>query len=565
MLARRTGAIATFVLAMVMAFSSVSCTFVQAQELANPVLETEGDAARRSASRGTCKSADVIVYGATPSGIAAAIQAARLKKTVILLEPTQHIGGMMAGGLSRTDAAPHRGVYGGIVTEFFDKATTTYQLTDPIRIYFEAKWAEQTFGTMLNASKVTVIRGQLISSVKLKNRAIQSLTTTSGRSFCGTSFIDASYEGDLMQRSGAKTIVGRESQAQYGEEDAGVVKLRLPPVGSRTNPTELVLDPYIVPGDPQSGLLPGLSPIGQQPIGSADKSVMAFNYRLCVTNTPGNKRPFTKPADYDPMRYEAHARFIAALNAQGQPISENYFVGADLTVKNKLDVNSNAYFSTDVWNIGYDYAVGNEAKRQEIRKSVRSFIQGLMWFAVSDPRVPQATRDYTAQYGYCADEYTDNDNFPYQLYVRQARRLVGQYVLTENDLKNKPNFLDSIGVGYAPLDQHGMIRTVQDGHIAEDNRYPFSVAPYQIPYRALLPNRSDVTNLLVSVAVSASHVAYTSIRMEPTYMVMGQAAGAAAALAPDGDVSKVSIAKLRSTLLKAGQVLKWDKSIRLKS
>ncbi|WP_170854943.1 FAD-dependent oxidoreductase [Xaviernesmea oryzae] len=522
-------------------------------DLSAPVSVSETEAA----SQPGCARADVVVYGATPSGIAAAIQAARLKKDVILLEPTRHIGGMMTSGLNKTDTAGKRGIYGGIVKEFLDKAQDKYGIGDARYAYFESRWAERTFGDMLEKNNVRLVKGQLIASIRRSGKTIQSLTATSGQSFCGRSFIDASYEGDLMMRAGVRTIVGREAKSKYREDDAGVQKLAYPHVGDGSDRIDLVIDPYIVPRKPASGLLPGLSSIGQQPVGKADKSLMAYNYRLCVTTDPKNMRPFTKPVDYDPLRYEAVARFIAALAEKGRHLSSQYFIGGGDTVNDKQDVNSNSFFSTNVWNVGYDYATGDEAKREQIRQSVRSYIQGYFWFAVSDPRVPKKAREFTAQYGYCADEFVDNDNFPYQMYVRQARRLVGQFVLTENNLKQRTSFSDGIGLGYYPLDQHGMIRTVLNGHIAEDIRDGISLSPYEIPYRVMLPSQKEVSNLLVSVAISTSHVAYTSIRVEPTYMVLGQAAGAAAALAPGGNVNKVDVQRLRQELAKSGQVLSW--------
>ena len=200
---------------------------------------------------------------------------------------------------------------------------------------------------------------------------------------------------------------------------------------------------------------------------------------------------------------------------------------------------------------------GTEAKRDQIRTLVRNHILGLMWFGQTDPRVPANVREYTSRFGLCADEFIDNGNFPRQIYVRQSRRLVGQYVLTQNDLQKKTKFSDSIGLGYYPMDEHGMIRTVKDGYIADESRESIGTGPYQIPYRAMLPKKSQVSNLLVPVALSTSHAAYTSVRVEPTYMVLGQAAGAAAALASFGDVSGVNIAKLRKTLAAAGQIMAY--------
>lgn len=500
-----------------------------------------------------CQRADVVVYGGTPGGIAAAIQAARLKKSVILLEPTRHVGGMLSSGLTKTDASPRKNVYGGIATEFLNKAKARYRTSDPIRIYFESKWAEATFNGMLRSANVTVELEQRILKAARASTALTEITMVSGKSYCGTVFVDASYEGDLTLKSGAQTIVGRESRAKYGESAAGVQKLKRPEVDG----SAILVDPYVIAGNRNSGLLPGVIDVGQKPLGSADTSMMAFNYRLCVTDNADNRIPFTRPDSYDPLLYETTARFLQALKASGKGVDAAHFIGRGMTVNGKLDVNSTRYFSTNVWHIGYDYTTGTEAKREAIRTRVRNHITGLMWFAQSDPRVPSNVRQYMAKFGYCADEFTDNGGFPYQMYVRQARRLIGQVVLTQNNLVKKTPYSDTIGLGFYPMDEHGMIRTVLNGFIADESRESIGVGPYQIPYRAMLPKTSQVTNLIVPVALSASHAAFTSVRVEPTFMVLGQAAGAAAALAPKGRVSEVNINKLRSTLSAAGQILKF--------
>ncbi|MCD7107725.1 FAD-dependent oxidoreductase [Rhizobium sp. DKSPLA3] len=505
------------------------------------------------AAAAVCQRADVVVYGGTPGGIAAAIQAARLKKTVILLEPTAHIGGLMSNGLTKTDASPRKNVYGGITAEFLGRAKAYYGTPDPIRIYFESKWAESTFADMLATAKVRVEFGERILKATKVKAALTEIAMVSGNAYCATVFIDASYEGDLMFKAAVDTMVGRESRKKYGESAAGVQRLARPLVANK----QILVDPYVIPGNSQSGLLPGVIGVGQKPLGSADTSMMAFNYRLCVTDTADNRIPFSKPDGYDPVQYETTARFFAAMEKAGLGIDEAYFVGRTLTVRNKLDVNSLRYFSTNVWHIGYDYTMGTEAVREQIRTRVRNHIAGLMWFGQTDPRVPEHVRQYMTKFGYCADEFTDNGGFPHQMYVRQARRLIGQFVLTQKDLVKKTTYKDTIGLGFYPMDEHGMIRTVLNGYVADEARESISVGPYEIPYRAMLPKASQTTNLIVPVAISSSHAAFTSVRVEPTFMVLGQAAGAAAALAPSGNVSKVNVNDLRKKLSAAGQILKF--------
>lgn len=367
-----------------------------------------------------CNSSGVLVYGGTPGGIMAAIQAARLGKKVTLLEPTAHVGGMMANGLTKTDASPRKNVYGGLAAAFLTQARNHYRTADTVRIYFESHWAERTFKMGLSRAGVDVRYRQRIVSLVRSGRLIRRVNMTSGEQYCADIFIDASYEGDLMAKSGVSTIIGRESSSKYGESAAGAQRINYPTVGP--NNIEVKVDPYVRPGDPRSGLLPGIIDIGQQPIGSADKSLMAFNYRFCITRT-GPKVPFSKPLNYDPLRYEMTARFLSAAQKAGVSISPTHFTGGGVTVNGQQDVNSTPYFSTNVWHIGYSYVTGNEAKRNAIRALVRDHILGLMWFATTDPRVPAQVREYTAEYGLCANEFQDNGNFPRQIYVRQARRL----------------------------------------------------------------------------------------------------------------------------------------------
>jgi hypothetical protein len=505
-------------------------------------------------AKALCTHSDVLVYGGTPAGIMAAVQASKMKRRVVLLEPTEHVGGMLSNGLNKTDASPRPNVYGGLAATFLAQARSRYKTADPIRIYFESRWAEATFKGWLSRAGVAVEYQSRILTLQRSGKKIKRVVMTNGEDYCADVFIDASYEGDLLAKSGASTIIGRESRARYGESAAGVTRLQFPTVVIDGAEVEIRVDPYVIPGNASSGLLPGVSPIGQQPIGAADKSLMAFNYRFCITASEG-KVPFSKPEGYDLLRYETTARFLQALQQAGAAVSASHFVGGGDTVLGKQDVNSSPYFSTNVWHQGYAYVTGTEARRNQIRALIRNHILGLMWFATTDPRVPAHVREYTSRFGLCADEFTDNGNFPRQLYVRQSRRLVGQYVLTQNDLQKKPSFPDSIGLGFYPMDEHGMLRTVKDGYIADESRKGIGVGPYQIPYRAMLPKQTQVSNLLVPVALSASHAAYTSIRVEPTYMVLGQAAGAAAALADFGDVSHVDITKLKKVLASAGQIM----------
>lgn len=505
-----------------------------------------------AARAATCETSDIVVYGGTPAGLAAAIQAGRMGKSVTVLEPTNHVGGMMGSGLTKTDASAFENSYGGIVRSFLALARAHYGTKSTTRVYYGSGWAEETLRRMTLHAGAKIVLGQPIAAAVRSGRRVVRVETTAGRRFCAKVFVEASYEGDLLAKAGVPTILGRESRATYGEPHAGAQALGRIEVGGRT----VLVDPYVKPGDPSSGLLFGVEPFEERTIGQADDRLMAFNYRLCVTARADDKVPFRKPAGYDPMLYETAARFLQTLVAERGFVTSPHFIGSGVTVEGKLDVNSNRYFSTDVWHIGRDYVLADEAGRAAIRARVRNYTEGLMWFASTDPRVPKNVRAYTRRFGWCADEFRDNGNFPRQLYVRQGRRLLGRYVLTENDLMARRSFDDSIGLGYYPMDEHGMYRTVVGGSIAEEIRQSLPGGKYEIPYRTLLPKITDMVNVIAATTISSSHVAFTSVRVEPTLMVIGQAAGAAAALAKDGRVGAVDMPRLLATLDAAGQIRK---------
>lgn len=505
-----------------------------------------------AARAATCETSDIVVYGGTPAGLAAAIQAGRMGKSVTVLEPTTHVGGMMGSGLTKADVSVYEDSYGGIARSFFAMARKHYGTESTTRIYYGSGWAEETLRRMTIRAGAKIVLGQPIARAVRSGRSIVRIETTTGRRFCAEVFVEASYEGDLLAKAGVPTILGREARATYGEAHAGAQPLGRIEVGNRT----VLVDPFVKLGDPTSGLLYGVEPFVARETGQADDRLMAFNYRLCVTERAAGKVPFRKPAGYDPSLYETAARFLQTLIADRGFVTSTHFIGSSVTVEGKLDVNSSRYFSTDVWHIGRDYILADEAGRAAIRARVRNYTEGLLWFASTDPRVPKNVRSYTRRFGWCADEFRDNGNFPRQLYVRQGRRLVGRYVLTENDLMARRSFDDSIGLGYYPMDEHGMYRTVVGGYIADEIRQSLPGGKYEIPYRALLPKIGDSLNLIAATTISASHVAFTSVRVEPTFMVIGQAAGAAAALAEDGRVGAVDMARLFRTLDAAGQIRK---------
>ena len=494
--------------------------------------------------------ADVIVYGASPSGILASIEAAKLGKNVVSLEPTPILGGMLSNGLGSTDlyGTP---LIGGLAEQFFKEVNAAYSSAPSALggFAFEPHVAESVFKSMLNQyQNIGIFAGALVSSVQMSGSTITSLATRNGLIFQGKEFIDASYTGDLMSAAGVSYSVGRESAAQYAERLAGVGV-----------PAEIVqppIDAYVEPGNPASGLIAHVTGDNLGIPGSSDAAVMAYNYRLCVTFDPDNQIPFDEPPNYDPAEFELLGR---ALAHSPQLQLSDLFLFKPLP-QNKYDLNNGGLLtpqSTDEVGESYAYPDGSAAIRQQIEQEQVRYTRALMYFLKTDSRVPQKAQAGANELGRCKDEFTGNNGWPYQIYVREARRMIGAYVLTEHDLELETSIPDSIGVGGYPVDCHWVHVVNVNGTVNGEHTGTIQPKPYRIPYRISTPQASQATNLLVSVDVSASHVAYDSLRIEVTYMIMGQAAGAAASLAIDADstVQAVNYASLSSQLLKDGSVL----------
>jgi hypothetical protein len=531
--------------------------------------------------------AQLVVFGATPAGVAAAIAAAQSGRSVVLIEPSRWVGGMLGGGLAKTDIGP-RGheVLGGLAAEFFrrvhavqseagacpDGCDSPYDL--------EPHVAEGMFDTMLAQADVIVEREVELRGVRKEGSVIRAVATSRGE-LVAQVFIDASYEGDLMALAGVEYAVGREPRllapaddpaAVAQQEDfAGVDRYRVPAGPARA-------DPFVIPGDPTSGTLSFIEPRPGSipPEGDGDSRVMAYTYRLCVTDDPANRIPFSAPADYDPLRYEASARVALAWMQQGADLAIKMFNPAR-TVRSKdrsyykYDLNGGSTFSIDMTapTMNQAYVEGTAAERSRIRREYRDYASGLLYFWQTDPRMQGLNRKL-ARFGYCADEFVDRGNWPHQLYVREARRMRGEYVMNEADvLQNgrRPAIVDPIGFGYYDIDMHthryfaGLVdwpdgsrheAIVAEGfrivHLPDDRPYPVS-------YRALTPQARDATNFLNPVTLSATHVAYSSLRMEPAFMMFGEAAGVAASIAIENNstVQAVSYNELRSRLLARGQ------------
>jgi hypothetical protein len=522
------------------------------------------------AAGGAEPATDVVVYGGTSGGIVAAVQAARMGRSVVLIESGRHLGGLTSGGLGATDIGDKRAI-GGLAREFYGRIRrhyadpsawtretlqeyrkrTSHMVDDDCMWTFEPHVAEKVFRQMLAEAHVPLVfdeRLDLKQGVRKQDTRIVAIVMESGRVFAGRTFIDATYEGDLMAKAGVSYTVGRESNAQYGETFNGV-QTHNATAHQFTKP----VDPYVTPGDAGSGLLPGVHDGGPGQEGSGDRRVQAYNFRMCLTDVAENRIPFPRPANYDPLRYELLLRYLEAGGAG--------FPADNAGIPNrKTDTNNNGAFSTDDIGANYAYPDGDYATREKIIADHRDYQLGLMWTLANDPRVPAGLRQQANRWGLAKDEFTDGDHWPHQLYVRESRRMIGQRVMTELHCRGSQVVEDSIGMGSYMMDSHNVQRYVDPaGQVKnEGDVQVHGHPPYPIGYRSVVPKPSECTNLLVPVCLSASHIGYGSIRMEPVFMVLGQSAATAAVQAIEADcpVQSIDYARLRERLLRDKQVLR---------
>jgi hypothetical protein len=509
---------------------------------------------------------DVVIYGGTSAAISAAVQARRMEKTVVVVCPEKHLGGLTAGGLGWTDSGRKEAV-GGISREFYQRVKkhydkpeawvhqepeeySRYRVDDDAMWVFEPHVAEQTFEQLVAEYEIPVFRDEWLNrrnGVKKSGTRIVSITMLNGKTYRGRIFIDATYEGDLMAAAGVSFHVGREGNDVYGETLNGVQTRN-----AVSHQFEKPVDPYIEPGDPASGLLPRIHGGSPGREGQGDDRVQAYNYRMCLTKVPENRVRFPKPANYDPMEYELLARY---LDKGWRAI----FVKFDPAPNAKTDTNNHGAFSTDNIGANYDYPEATYERRREILKEHENYQKGLMWFLAYDPRTPDDVRQKTSQWGLAKDEFTDNGNWPHQIYVREARRMVSDFVMTEPHLRRQEPTPKPIGMGSYNMDSHNVQRYVDsNGHARNEGDIQVNPGgPYQISYDAIVPKPTECTNLLVPICLSSSHIAYGSIRMEPVFMILGQSAATASSIALDKatNVQDVDYSKLRARLLADGQVL----------
>jgi hypothetical protein len=486
---------------------------------------------------------DLVVYGGTAGGIIAAIAAAREGLKVAVLEASNHVGGMVTGGLSRTDHGKKETV-GGYALEFYQRAGRHYG--KEIEWYPEPHVAESVLLEMIREAKVEIFFRHRLNEqngVTMTEQRITSIRAENGDTFQGKIFVDASYEGDLMKQASVSYTWGRESTSQYNESLAGV----------RPEDPNHQFNFPISAYDERGNLLPEIRKEPRGEIGSGDKKVQAYNFRMILTRDPLNRVAFPRPANYHPERFELLARFLKKLvTNQDRPARLGDVFLARSIANNKSDFNNGGPFSTDYIGKSWGYPEASYKQRTEIWNDHKSYTKALFYFLANDPRVPERLQKELNEWGLARDEFTDNDNWPYQLYIREARRMIGDFVMTQKDIQTELTKADAIGMGSYNSDSHNVQRYVADGYVKNEGNMEVEVRPYQIPYRILLPKKSQSTNLLVNVCFSASHVTYSTLRMEPVYMILGQATGVAAKMAIEKKVAVQAIdtkdlaARLRS-------------------
>jgi hypothetical protein len=515
---------------------------------------------------------DIVVYGGTSAAVTAAVQAGRRGSSVVIVSPKKRVGGMTVGGLGWSDLGDKR-IIGGICREFYHRIWTHYQEDDAweygsiddfaggyrvddeaeLMSLFEPSVAEAIYQEMVSEEDIPVHRDRWLDrdeGVEMDGNRIVSITTLDGTTYRGDVFLDATYEGDLLAAAGVDYTVGREGTDVYGEKWAGVHKDEFDHQHNFQVLDEPV-DPYVDPGNPDSGLLPRISDERPGPHGSGDQKVQAYCFRMCLTDVEENRVPFPKPEGYDPGQYELLLRIYDTGWRQT-------FAKFDDIPNRKTDTNNHGPFSTDNIGFNWEYPEASYERREEIVDEHERYQKGLMYFIANDDRVPDEVQSEMQEWGLAKDEFVDNDHWPDWLYIREARRMVGEYVMTEHNLMGDQAVPKPVGMGAYTMDSHNVQRYVrEDGTVENEGDIGVSVSPYQISYESLTPKADQCENLLVPVAVSSSHIAFGSIRMEPVFMILGQSAAMAALLAVErGDaVQDISYDKLRVLLESEDQVL----------
>ncbi|MGI6401500.1 MAG: FAD-dependent oxidoreductase [Thermoguttaceae bacterium] len=530
---------------------------------------------------------DVVVYGGNSAAITTAVQVVKMDKTVVVVSPDLHLGGLTSGGLGATDSG-NRTVIGGLSREFYhrlweyyqDEAAWTLQPmpkekgipgqggrgidNDTKTMWvFEPSVAEKIFENFVAEYEIPVYKSEFLdreNGVVKEGAAIKSITTLSGKTFEGKIFVDATYEGDLMAAAGVTFVTGREANSEYGETLNGVQ------VGNATkHQFEGFVDPYIERGKPESGRLPFVHEKINADDGEADDQIQAYCLRMCLTNDERNMTKIEKPENYNELDYELLLRSIEA--------GQKEFMSFSPMPNYKTDSNNNKAVSTDYIGGNYDYPNGSYEEREKIYEAHRNWQQGLLWTLQHNKRVPENIRNQFLKWGLAKDEFVDNGNWPKQLYIREARRMKSDFVVSERHLRYLDDTPRPIGMGSYNMDSHNIQRYVaidEQGRATVRNEGDVQVnpgGPYPIDYGAILPPKAESNNLLVPVCVSCTHIAFGSIRMEPVFMILGQSAATAACLSLDNNVAPQDLdyKTLREQLLKDGQILEYDSGARVRS
>ncbi len=516
---------------------------------------------------------DLIVYGGTSAGIIAGIQAKAMGKSVVVIEPTSREGGLTTGGLGQTDIG-NKQVIGGLAREFYRRIAQHYR--DPSAWKWQKREidlgsgqsrtdkGEETMWTFEPSAALAVYRNWIAetgldlihnerldrtSGVRMENGRIAAITMESGKVFTGKMFLDATYEGDLMAAAGVRYTVGREANALYGETLNGVQTAQ-----AKYHQFVKGVDPYVVKGDAKSGLLPFLDPAGPGEEGAGDRRVQAYCFRMCLTDHPDNRIPFAKPEGYNESWYELLLRNYEA-GETGLP-----WINSPMPNR-KTDTNNRLGFSTDFIGQNYDYPDASYAEREVIVKRHRLYQQGLMWTLAFHPRMPEKIRQQISRWGMSKDEFTDGGGWQEQLYIREARRMISDFVMTQNHCQHRIPVEQSVGMGAYTMDSHHVQRHVDENGLArnEGDVQVGGFPPYPIHYQSIVPKRGECANLLVPVCLSATHIAFGSIRMEPVFMVLGQSAATVASLAIDAGVAvqEVDYPTLKTRLESDKQILNY--------
>ena len=523
---------------------------------------------------------DVCVFGGTSGGIAAALQVKRLGNTSVLVEPGKYLGGLTTGGLGATDIG-NKAAIGGIAREFYRRIARHYaqdaawksetrqdyftrrgsgqskasDLTsaDATMWTFEPHVAMNIFNQLIAEAKVPVYREQRLAAVIKNGKRLTEIKMDNGNVFRAKMFIDATYEGDLMAKAGVSYHIGREPNSTYGETLNGI-RAETP-----KHQFTVPVDPYLKQGDPASGLLPFVQSGGGGKPGDGDHRVQTYNYRLCFTTNSANRMPLLPPPGYDAAQYELLARYLEALVADGKTPKPAEFWNPIWMPNGKTDINNNGGFSTDFIGANYDYPEADYQTREKMAKEHEHYIRGFLTFLATSPRVPANMRTEMKLWGPCQDEFQDTGGWPHQLYVREARRMISDYVMTEHHCRGTITAEDSVGLGAYNMDSHNCQRIARNGRAENEGDVQVGVKPYPISYRSIVPRARECENLFVPVCLAASHIAYGSIRMEPVFMILGQSAATAAsfAMAKNIPVQEVEYQTLRTRLLADKQVLTW--------